>query len=1037
MLSTSAIPSIMASIEASLSEICSFNYAWECPLCFCSYSKRLELIVKQLQKSQIDPIPSFQNALKGISEDLSKACKSFAAYRGKGKIYVLVNCLDLCLALQERCRSIGAWLTLIEASCGSGTDLKKKTHDLSEEMQQAQFKVTDNEERVYYILQKEAQGRQTTKAVQSAILMDLARALGTGPENHHELAEHIQIFKTDLGDSMTGNERRILVSLERMFGNWSIEPKTVSESLELEFEEEGHIPPFKNFLCPLTKEVMKDPVVLESSQTYERSAIRYWFDLCVEDGRDPTCPVTGKVLKSLDQKPNIGLAGAIEEWVNRNVEIQIQSATENLSEESTVECIERTLNNIYRTSEEHPLSRYRLRKGGIIHLIIALLKSASKNIGSHLRIKALMTMHSLSKEDECKKIMLQEGMARLAIRSLTGNLEKEKEYALKLLSEFSCDEDYRRKIASEKGALVLLTTMAGNLEHPALANLAEMTLQNLEKVEENVPQLAAAGRFQPLLVRLCEGTEDVKIAMASVVGTMTLANNGKEHVARQGSKVLIRMLSSKPDARISSLQALYNLSGLDDNATILVDAGVLPPLIDILFKEHKAVNSTFTDVQDLASATLAHVVMKAGHWELASVDRDRHSMQSEFIIHGLLRLISDVSPNCQLNLLQILYGIASSPQAAESAATSIKSGNGISIITPFLEHQEIEHRISAFRLISILSRRLGQALSDELRGTNKLALLKNTLVDSNNTTEESSEAAYILSNLTISDDEVKTVLGTSLIRWIISRLKDQKRSASGRGSRPSSNMAEGLMGLLLHFTKSTDPSILDAIQENRLMGVLLGYVSVSPNPRVKKRATIGLMHLSQSLRARGMAKDSEPQPPSGLCSSLMFICGKPPLVAPPCLVHYASCEEDSQFCLLKANAIKPLVEILGDEDTSVQIAAVEALSTLLSNQDTLKGAVDVLDKYGVLEAVIDLFVEVRPGELQEKVVWMVDKIIRVDHYAQSYSVDQRLVKALVEALKYGNATTKRLAQEVLTNLKQLSGVGGRNSNQSQGRRDYR
>lgn len=112
-----------------------------------------------------------------------------------------------------------------------------------------------------------------------------------------------------------------------------------------------------------------------------------------------------------------------------------------------------------------------------------------------------------------QKIMLEEGMTRLAIHSLTGSSEKEREHAIKLLLEFSNDEAYCRKIALEKGALVLLTSLAGTLEHPTLSNLAEEVLTRIETVEENIQYLAAAGRFEPLLSRLCEGTSFYKACL--------------------------------------------------------------------------------------------------------------------------------------------------------------------------------------------------------------------------------------------------------------------------------------------------------------------------------------------------------------------------------------------------------------------------------------------------------------------------------------------------------------------------------------------
>lgn len=101
--------------------------------------------------------------------------------------------------------------------------------------------------------------------------------------------------------------------------------------------------------------------------------------------------------------------------------------------------------------------------------------------------------------------MLEEGITRLAIRSLIGSSEKEREHAVKLLLEFCSDEACCTKIASEKGALVLLSSMAENLECPALSNLAEDVLLQMERIEDNVQHLAAIGRFEPLLIRLCEG----------------------------------------------------------------------------------------------------------------------------------------------------------------------------------------------------------------------------------------------------------------------------------------------------------------------------------------------------------------------------------------------------------------------------------------------------------------------------------------------------------------------------------------------------
>lgn len=230
--------------------------------------------------------------------------------------------------------------------------------------------------------------------------MDLSRALGIEPENHAELSKQIKQLRNDIAGTNTASERRILVSLERIVENWAAQPNLTTG---LEFEDDAQISPFKNFLCPLTKEVMRDPVVLQSSQTYERSAVKYWFERCLDDGREPTCPVTGQVLQSLEMKPNIGLAGAIEEWVNRNVDILVKIGAQKLSEEPPlVDGIEVVLDNVYNISEEYPSYRFRVRNAGIVVLIVKLLRNSAKSIGTHLRSKALMALVSMAKDEESK-----------------------------------------------------------------------------------------------------------------------------------------------------------------------------------------------------------------------------------------------------------------------------------------------------------------------------------------------------------------------------------------------------------------------------------------------------------------------------------------------------------------------------------------------------------------------------------------------------------------------------------------------------------
>jgi hypothetical protein len=63
-----------------------------------------------------------------------------------------------------------------------------------------------------------------------------------------------------------------------------------------------------SFQCPLTMEVMRDPVITADGQTYERAEIGSWFAL-----GNRTSPLTGAELPSTNLLPNIALRNAIRE----------------------------------------------------------------------------------------------------------------------------------------------------------------------------------------------------------------------------------------------------------------------------------------------------------------------------------------------------------------------------------------------------------------------------------------------------------------------------------------------------------------------------------------------------------------------------------------------------------------------------------------------------------------------------------------------------------------------------------------------------
>ena len=134
------------SILHSLSELCvsGDNFAWENPRRFSAYANRLQLDLNQfLRLSSPEALStSIQTALRGLSGDLSKAVEVVSVYRNRSKIFVLINCQSLCTSLQKHTVAIGGWLALLESAMPEGSDSRKKVADLSQDMKQAEFRVS-------------------------------------------------------------------------------------------------------------------------------------------------------------------------------------------------------------------------------------------------------------------------------------------------------------------------------------------------------------------------------------------------------------------------------------------------------------------------------------------------------------------------------------------------------------------------------------------------------------------------------------------------------------------------------------------------------------------------------------------------------------------------------------------------------------------------------------------------------------------------------------------------------------------------------
>ncbi|CAN6311614.1 unnamed protein product [Urochloa humidicola] len=89
---------------------------------------------------------------------------------------------------------------------------------------------------------------------------------------------------------------------------------SMSSSLQLQTPPATKDEPPPEFLCPITLDLMRDPVAAPTGITYDRAAISSWL----LSGGQRTCPVTHGDLRAADLVPNHTLRRLIHDWCAAN-----------------------------------------------------------------------------------------------------------------------------------------------------------------------------------------------------------------------------------------------------------------------------------------------------------------------------------------------------------------------------------------------------------------------------------------------------------------------------------------------------------------------------------------------------------------------------------------------------------------------------------------------------------------------------------------------------------------------------------------------
>ncbi|CAK9180330.1 unnamed protein product [Ilex paraguariensis] len=652
-----------------------------------------------------------------------------------------------------------------------------------------------------------------------------------------------------------------------MAGSWDGSYDLGSQSDESYQFERLHIEPiYDAFICPLTKQVMRDPVTLENGQTYEREAIEKWFKECKESGRKLVCPLTHKELRSMELNPSIALRHTIEEWNARNEAAQLDMARRSLTLSSAENDIMQALRFVQHLCQKSRSNKHVVRNAELIPMIVDMLKSGSRRV----RCKALETLRIVAEEDSDNKEIMAEGdTVRTIVKFLSHEQSKEREEAVALLYELSKSETLCEKIGSVNGAILILVGMASSKSENILTvEKADKTLENLEKCENNVRQMAENGRLQPLLTLLLEGPPETKLSMASYLGELVLNNDVKVFVARTvGSSLIQIMRSGNMQSREATLKALNQISSCDASAKVLIEAGILPPLVKDLFIVGP--HQLPMRLKEVSATILATIVNSGYDFDSIPVGPERQTLVSEDTVHNLLHLISNTGPAIECKLLQVLVGLTSSPTTVLSVVAAIKSSGATISLVQFIEASQKDLRMASIKLLQNLSPHMGQELAGCLHGTSgQLGSLIKVISETIGITEEQAAAVGLLADLPERDMGLtRQMLDEGAFQMVISRVV-RIRQGETRGSRFVTPFLEGLVRVLarITFVLTDEPDAIALCREHNLAALFTELLQANGLDNVQKVSAMALENLSQE--SKNLTKLPELSSSGFLCLNL-------------------------------------------------------------------------------------------------------------------------------------------------------------------------
>ncbi|EYU21095.1 hypothetical protein ABFS82_04G217400 [Erythranthe guttata] len=330
--------------------------------------------------------------------------------------------------------------------------------------------------------------------------------------------------------------------------------KTVSLKLrtDRELASAGTVP--EEFKCPLSMELMRDPVIIDSGQTYDRPFIQKWLK-----SGNRTCPKTQQVLTHTTLAPNHLIREMITKWCNKHG-IKLPDPINYTYEEGFAE-----------SDREHFLS--------LLNRMSSAL-SEQKEAAKELRRLTRKTASVRALFAETPNAIPQL-LAPLSNGTIGAHPDLHEDIITSVLNIAIHDDNNKKLVAETPAAIPLLIDAVKNGSIETRSNAAA-TIFTLSALDSNKALLGKSGALKPLIELLREGHPAAMNDAASAIFNLCILHENKVRAVRDGAVVVI-LEKIKNRARVDIL--LPPLALLSTNQKCVEEMGDLeavPCLFEII-----------------------------------------------------------------------------------------------------------------------------------------------------------------------------------------------------------------------------------------------------------------------------------------------------------------------------------------------------------------------------------------------------------------------------------------------------------------------